>query len=134
MIDSMEETAHVHLFNLDHYMHEKIYVNLYKDVEPSSTLRGIVAAHCNVLVESLLNVRYAYVSNLMTIHFSMTTNPESITYATAVRNIDDMKLQRDLICTVMFDRHHQRRFVELVRADMFGNGCGLTTVRLRVLS
>lgn len=55
------------------------------------------------------------------VYFFSTVNPEDEPYATALHNVEEMKVLKDGYCMVIVNGHHQRHSVEMLRK---GKGMG----------
>lgn len=101
--------------NLDHYLHQEIYVKVDQIVYPNNRLRDIDEAHCHALAKSVSNYKYGYTVGTRTVYFSSSGNQEGATYMTAVRNVDGMKVLKVDCCTSILDGRLERCCAELLR-------------------
>lgn len=107
----------VYLLNLADYVHDDDYAEVDKFVDPNHLLRNIDKTHYRALARSFCIYTLDYACNLMTIYFSAAVSPTGVTYATAVHHVDRKEVFKDGCHRFMFNGHHQRRSLVLVRDD-----------------
>lgn len=101
--DNIGKGDQVHLLSLDYYLYEKIYACMDRIVDPNNSLHNIDGAHCRALAESFGLYRYDYARHMMKVYYSSSLKPEGPTYATAMHEVDCMRLLKDGYCKEMLD-------------------------------
>lgn len=117
MYDNIRKAAQVQQLNAGHYMQEEIYVRVDQMVHPKSCLRQIDEAHYQPLAGLFRNYKYDYARRLMREYGSSTVNLQRLTNATAVQNINGMKLLEDGYCMVILNKCNLRRSIEKITIE-----------------
>lgn len=106
-----------HLLDIKHYLHEDINTRVYQTVDPNSPLHNNDVVHCHTLVATVRHYNHEYVRGIMTVYFSLTVNPEGVTYASAVHNFYRLKVQKNSYCMLKLNGRSWCRSIKVLKDE-----------------